>query len=246
MGLFDIFLFSLIPATAMGVSSLIALWKSPGEKLQSAVQHFTAGVVLAAAVFELVPDLDTKNNLPSVTIGFLVGVTLMLLIRKYFDAEEEGDSSQKQANATIVPATFLAAIGIDLFIDGMLLGLAYAVAGTQGAVFMIALTLEVIFLALGSVVTLTAKGLSQKMSVGIQFALAAIIPVGAMIGAVAVEVVSEPFKIAFLAFGVAALLYLVTEELLVEAHEVEDSAVATAMFFIGFLIILLIDGAEIL
>ena len=44
-----------------------------------------------------------------------------------------------------------------------------------------------------------------------------------------------------LAFGPAALLYLVTEELLVEAHEVRENTVTTSMFFAGFLILLLVD-----
>jgi ZIP family zinc transporter len=39
-----------------------------------------------------------------------------------------------------------------------------------------------------------------------------------------------------LSFGSAALLFLVTEELLIEAHESANTAVTTTMFFVGFLI----------
>jgi ZIP family zinc transporter len=38
-----------------------------------------------------------------------------------------------------------------------------------------------------------------------------------------------------LAFSAAALLYLVTEELLIEAHEVEEKPIATLVLFGGFL-----------
>lgn len=38
-----------------------------------------------------------------------------------------------------------------------------------------------------------------------------------------------------LAFGTAALLYLVVEELLVEAHEETETPILSAMFFLGFL-----------
>ena len=44
-----------------------------------------------------------------------------------------------------------------------------------------------------------------------------------------------------LSFGLMALLYLVTEELLVEAHEKPDSPLISAMFFVGFLALLLIE-----
>ena len=47
--------------------------------------------------------------------------------------------------------------------------------------------------------------------------------------------------IGFLAFGLIALLYLVTEELLFEAHEQPDSPLITAMFFVGFLALLMIE-----
>jgi zinc transporter, ZIP family len=38
-----------------------------------------------------------------------------------------------------------------------------------------------------------------------------------------------------LAFGAVALLYLVVEELFVEAHDVPDTPVSTALFFGGLL-----------
>ena len=43
-----------------------------------------------------------------------------------------------------------------------------------------------------------------------------------------------------LSFGAAALLYLVTAELLREAHEERESPTATAMFFVGFLAFLVV------
>jgi zinc transporter, ZIP family len=39
-----------------------------------------------------------------------------------------------------------------------------------------------------------------------------------------------------LAFSAAALLYLVTEELLMEAHEVEEKSISTLVLFSGFLV----------
>jgi ZIP family zinc transporter len=39
---------------------------------------------------------------------------------------------------------------------------------------------------------------------------------------------------ALVAFGLMALLYLVTVELMIEAHEHPDSRLTTAMFFVGF------------
>ena len=47
----------------------------------------------------------------------------------------------------------------------------------------------------------------------------------------------------FFAFGLVALLYLVTEELLVEAHEKPETPFATAVFFVGFFLLIILDQA---
>lgn len=56
-------------------------------------------------------------------------------------------------------------------------------------------------------------------------------------GALLLDGASTTLLAAVLAFGAAALLYLVTEELLVEAHEGEETPLLTAMFFLGFILI---------
>jgi ZIP family zinc transporter len=43
-----------------------------------------------------------------------------------------------------------------------------------------------------------------------------------------------------LSFGLAALMFLVTEELLVEAHEEPETPLSPAMFFVGFLLFLIV------
>lgn len=47
----------------------------------------------------------------------------------------------------------------------------------------------------------------------------------------------------FFAFGLIDLLYLVTEQLLVEAHEVPERPWITAMIFVGFLLLFLLEEA---
>lgn len=65
--------------------------------------------------------------------------------------------------------------------------------------------------------------------------LALLILVGALGGATALRDINEHTMAGVLSFGCAALLYLVTEELLVEAHEVPETSLSTATFFAGFL-----------
>ena len=67
-----------------------------------------------------------------------------------------------------------------------------------------------------------------------------LLPIGAL-AAIPVATLSPVMIAGFLSFGLMALLYLVTEELLVEAHEKPDSPLISAMFFIGFLALLTLE-----
>ena len=71
-------------------------------------------------------------------------------------------------------------------------------------------------------------------------AVVLLLPLGTLI-AVPVAGLPPAYLTGFLAFGLIALLYLVTEELLVEAHEIPDRPWVTALFFIGFLLLLMLE-----
>ena len=63
---------------------------------------------------------------------------------------------------------------------------------------------------------------------------------GAFLGITLLKGLSQEWSELVLSFGLAALLFLVTEELLTEAHEEKETLIQTSMFFLGFLIFLLI------
>jgi len=218
--------FSLIPMVAIMVGALMAGWRSPGEKLVAAMQHLAAGVVFAAAATEILP-LVKHGGSPSATlIGGALGVAVMLSL-KAAESRFKG------------PVALLAAIGLDLAIDGLVLGLAFIAGEKAGALLAVALTLEVLFLALTLTNDLAGKYRKAK-AIGLTCALALLLPFGALV-AQPVALLTPVWITGFLSFGLMALLYLVTEELLVEAHEKPDSPLISAMFFVGFLALLLIE-----
>ncbi len=71
--------------------------------------------------------------------------------------------------------------------------------------------------------------------------LALIVLVSAGLGSTLFAGLSGAPLVGVLSFATAALLYLVTEELLAEAHNIPDTALATAMFFLGFLGLLVLE-----
>jgi len=219
--------YALIPVITVLLGSIFAVWRRPGPKLVSAVQHMAAGVVFAAAAAEILPQVKHGQSLWATFIGGTLGVVVMLSL-KSLEGRWKG------------PVGMLSAIGIDIFIDGLVLGLAFLAGEKAGVLLTIALTLEVLFLGLTVTSELGETIRSRRQIVAISVGLALLLPLGT-IAATPVALLSAPVITAFLAFGLVALLYLVTEELLVEAHEQTDSPLITAMFFVGFLALLLIE-----
>ncbi len=83
-------------------------------------------------------------------------------------------------------------------------------------------------------------GLPRLRAAAVAASLGLATAVGAVGGAALLGGASHTVLAAVLAFGAAALLYLVVEELLVEAHEKAGTAVLSAMFFLGFLLLFIL------
>ncbi len=71
--------------------------------------------------------------------------------------------------------------------------------------------------------------------------LAFCIVLGAAIGGFLFEGLTGAALVSVLAFATSAFLYLVTEELSFEAHKRPDIRLATSMFFVGFLLMMVIE-----
>ena len=88
--------------------------------------------------------------------------------------------------------------------------------------------------------SLARAGLSQGRVLGLVSFLAFLFGLGAVVGLLLLSQLSIHILVGVIAFGAAALLFLVTEELLVEAHEEPETPALTATFFAGFLLFLLL------
>lgn len=228
--------FALYPAAAVLLGGVIALWRRMQPRLISAVQHFAAGVLFCALSTELLPDL-VHRKMPWVTLlGFTLGVIVMLMVKHF--AEKFGQKGLIQSQQ---PTSLIVILGIDIGLDGLLIGLGFAAGQKQGLLLTIALTLEVLFLGLSGGAALQSSGASRKRVFLIILGFALTLIGGAWAGQSLLADASDLLRDALLAFGLAALLYLVTEELLVEAHEVPETSAQTAMFFVGFILLLTIE-----
>lgn len=219
--------FTLIPVAAVVLGSLFAVSRRPSDAFVSAMQHLAAGVVFAAAAAEILPQVMHEASPIATFTGGALGVAVMLSLKAF-----EGRASG--------PVAMLGAVGVDILVDGLVLGLAFVAGEKAGILLTVALTLEVLFLGLTMTTELGKTIGSKPRIVAITAGIALLLPAGA---ALATPIAAFPPVViaGFLSFGLMALLYLVTEELLVEAHEKPDTPLISAMFFVGFLGLLLVE-----
>lgn len=225
----------MFPVAAGGIGAFGAALKAPSARLRSGVQHLAAGVVFAAVATEVLPDLREQGHIWAAVAGFGVGVAVLLALGSYSRRVESRTKATPTAGRPRLPVGLLVAVGIDLLLDGLLVGLGVTLGSSQGVVLTIALTLEVLFLGLAVSTELRETGFDRFAAAGIVTALGLATAVGAIGGAAVLGGASHTTLAVVLAFGAAALLYLVVEELLVEAHEEAETPLLSAMFFVGFL-----------
>jgi ZIP family zinc transporter len=231
-------LFTLIPVVLLTTGGFIALFRPPGATLKSFVLHFAAGVVFSVVAVELLPDMIKIHDAKSIIIGFIAGITSMLLIKYY--TEKLSEKERADTGSAVLPWGILTAIGIDILLDGILLGIGFAAGAKEGVLLALALALECFSLGMATVTTLLDSALAKKTVTLILLALSGLFITGALIGLLLLHGASDKLLEMILSFGSAALLFLVTEELLTEAHEEKDSPFLTAAFFGGFLIFMIL------
>lgn len=244
--------FSLLPALVMIAGAALAVWRAPGPRLRSAILHFAAGVIFSVVAVELLPDIVQQHAPYEVALGFGLGVATMLGLRyltqrleKPADLQQPNQSATTQdAGVAAVPAALpwglLVAVGIDILIDGLLLGIGFAAGTKEGTLLAIALTIELLSLGLATAVELRQDGHGKTKAVAVVAGTSLMLLVGAGIGTTVLRGASGNLLEIVLSFGLAALLFLVTEELLTEAHEEAETPLLTLSFFVGFLLFLLL------
>ena len=219
----------LIPAVVVALSGVLTLVWHPSHQARSLIQHFAAGVVIAVLAVEVLPEL-TREHAPNWVLisSFAFGVFFMYMMKIFSEHLEakSATSGSEGMNIGLISTVF-----IDAAVDGLIIGAGFAASKETGFILAIGLSVEMLFLGL-SLVSNTMKGwriVVLTTLLGIDM-IASI-----LLGSYFLTGASPAVISSILAFGVAALLYLVTEELLIEAHTVEEKPTSVLWLFSGFL-----------
>jgi ZIP family zinc transporter len=224
----------ILVASGVGVvGGLIASVWAPGVHARSAIQHFAAGVVIAAVASELLPEVEKTGTTSGILFGFAAGGLTMIVLKWLVLKFEKKEKERRQ-----LPVGLAAAAAVDTLIDGAIISAGFSSGQELGGLLTVALSLELFFLTL-SVGSEFHKHKSKRLAgIVATTGIALLLIIGALIAFVLLRGVPETTVAIVLAFGAAALIYLIAEELLVASIEAEESLFSTAMLFAGFLVLL--------
>lgn len=256
-------LYSLVPVTFTIVGAVTGAYWPSLSRMRGYVLHFAAGVVFSVVAVELLPEIQRRALVNDVIIGFALGIGTMLAVDKLLDRIRGGDADDgdhdktadvRRASASagpltrgvvldrrgVVPISLMVAVAIDFLLDGLLLGVGFAAGARIGILLALAEAAEQLSVGLALAGELTRAGVARARVLVTVSALGMLVFVTAVLGGTVLRGLTGGGMELVLSFGVAALLYLVVEELLREAHEERETTLGTAMFFVGFLSFLVI------
>ncbi len=244
-------------ATVLGAATVFLFKKGVNPNFQRAFLGFAAGVMIAASIFSLIipaTEMAAEQGiiewLPAAG-GFLFGGVFLLILDNIIphlhieDKKPEGMKSSFKRTTMLVLAVTLHNIP-----EGMSVGLCFALAAsgsstmTMMASFALAIGIAIQNFPEGAAISLPLKeeGISKTKSF-VYGALSGIVePLGGLI-TVAIAGTVSYFLPWLLSFAAGAMIFVVVEELIPEAHTESHTDVGTMGVMIGFLIMMILDIA---
>ena len=244
--------------TAAGAAMVFFFRKreiDPG--IQRVFLGFAAGVMIAASVWSLlIPAIEAAEEqgmigwLPA-AIGFVAGGLFLMLLDRILPHLHPGSEEAEGLPSSLHRTTMLVlAVTLHNIPEGMAVGLAFAAAtpetggGTLAGAMALALGMGLQNFPEGMAVSLPLKreGCSNTRAF-VYGSLSGIVEPMAGIVGVLLAVTISGIMPWILAFAAGAMIYVVVEELIPEAHLGEHSHSGTMGVMFGFLVMMVLDVA---
>lgn len=242
--------------TALGASTVLIFWNRTTPSLQRIFLGFAAGVMVAASVFSLLlPAIEEAeaSGLPGwlpAAGGFVLGVLFLwgmdsLLPHLHPDSDTpEGMPASWRRTTLMVLAVTLHNIP-----EGMAVGLSFALAaqhsgGGLSAALALAIGIGLQNFPEGAAISLPLRqeGMHPGKACLYGAASGLVEPVFGVLVVLASGAIA-PFMPWLLSFAAGTMMYVVTEELIPEAHLGEHSNTGTMSVMLGFVVMMILDIA---
>lgn len=245
--------------TTLGAAMVFFFRRQMSGGVQKIFMGFAAGVMIAASVWSLlIPAIEEATAAGQIgwipaALGFILGIAFLMVLDAIIPHLHPGSKDAEGPNTHMKRTSLLVmAVTLHNIPEGMAVGLAFALAAQHGASSPAAFA-PAIALALGIGIQNFPEGAAislplrqEGMAVGKSFVsgmLSGIVePIFGLL-TVLVSAFIAPYMPWMLSFAAGAMMYVVVEELIPEAHLGEHSNIGTLGVMGGFLIMMILDVA---
>ena len=243
-------------ATALGAATIYFFKKDIPQNIQRAFLGFAAGVMIAASVWSLlIPAMEMaaengQNEWLPAAGGFVLGAVFLLLLDRVLPHLHPGCDEPEGMRCSFSRTTMLVlAVTLHNIPEGLAVGLAFGLAGESSAISLSGAVALSMGMALqnfpeGAAISLPLKkeGLSNNRSFLLGALSGVVEPIAGVTGVLIASSITGVMPW-FLAFAAGAMIYVVVEELIPEAHLGEHSHIGTLSVMMGFLVMMVLDVA---
>ncbi|PNV68428.1 ZIP family metal transporter [Enteroscipio rubneri] len=244
--------------TTLGAASVFLFRKRNSMLLQRIFLGFAAGVMIAASVWSLlIPAIEQAEEagqagwLPAAG-GFALGGAFLMVLHQVMPHLHPGDDKPEGLPSKWDRPTLLfTAVTLHNIPEGMSVGLLFAMAansggdpGMFGMAVALAIGIGIQNVPEGAAVALPMlqEGMSPVKSFGLGALSGLAEPVFGILVVLFAGIIA-PYMPWMLAFSAGAMMYVVVEELIPEAHLGEHSNAGTLGVMAGFLVMMILDVA---
>ncbi|MDR0799347.1 MAG: ZIP family metal transporter [Dysgonamonadaceae bacterium] len=243
--------------TCLGSAMVFFFRHRTSRKMQTLFLGFAAGIMIAASVFGLIiPAIEEAEALGQIgwlpaAGGFLIGVLFLYGLDNLIPHIHASSNEQEGLPSSMKRTTLLvSAVTLHNIPEGMAVGLAFALGAQHGGVeamsaaMALALGIGIQNFPEGAAVALPLRqeGISTCKSFLIGCGSGVVEPIFGILVALAAGFIA-PAMPWLLAFAAGAMMYVVVEELIPEAHLGEHSNIGTLSVMAGFLLMMVLDVA---
>lgn len=244
--------------TTLGAAMVFLFRKTMGGKVKKIFLGFAAGVMIAASVWSLlIPAIEEAEAngqigwIPAAG-GFVLGVLFLYGLDRLIP-HLHPETNQAEGPATALKRTSLLVMAVTLhnIPEGMAVGLSFALAAQHGgqpevytAAVALALGIGIQNFPEGAAISLPLR--QEGMSIRKAFFLGSMSGIAEPVFGILTVLISGfilPYMPWLLSAAAGAMMYVVVEELIPEAHLGEHSNLGTLGVMSGFLMMMILDVA---
>lgn len=220
-----------LPAVANFAGGALAEVFPVSGRLLSLALHFAAGIVLGVVGIELMPRALQADPPWIPLLAFVAGGAVFIGLDGlvgYVQGRLGGAADRTSALA------IFGGVSIDLFSDGIMIGTGTVLNPALGLLLALGQMPADVPEGFAAVATLRKAGIARRWRLAMAAAFAIPVLLGAALGFLALRAAPEVVTVSVLAMTGGALVAVVVEEMVTEAHEGDTSRIGPLFLTAGF------------